>query len=389
MANNRIYYACQQVLIKTPNGYYYPIRGLQSVGVTTNFNLTQVFEIGQLSIYENIEEIPDVQITLNKVLDGYTPIYTMATAGSDYPTLASRCLKTCSVNLSVFNEATDSAVGTPIGRMESSGMYVSSVRYQFPRDGNFSEEVSLVGNNKVWQADSRITTNNASYAWANGLANTGYFAGNDAPSAAGGIARRQNIILGVSTSGDSDNNGYVLDADRTILPTIVAGVDSTGCVNLDDSERAHLNSISVSCNINRESINELGRKGPYFRTPTFPIEVTTEIEITATSGDMVSATESGILSAADASACSDAGNLGDSTIRIATCEGLRVYCGLKNKLSSVNYGGGDAGGGQVAVSYTFQTFNDFTVVHSGDALMTSDACASTGFWLTGIAYLIN
>ena len=34
-----------------------------------------------------------------------------------------------------------------------------------------------------------------------------------------------------------------------------------------------------------------------------------------------------------------------------------------SRLSSVNYGGGDAGGGNETVSYTYTTFNDFTVSH--------------------------
>jgi hypothetical protein len=38
-----------------------PVRGLQSVGITTTFNLEQVFEMGQLSLYENLEEVPDVR----------------------------------------------------------------------------------------------------------------------------------------------------------------------------------------------------------------------------------------------------------------------------------------------------------------------------------------
>ena len=38
----------------------------------------------------------------------------------------------------------------------------------------------------------------------------------------------------------------------------------------------------------------------------------------------------------------------------------------KNKLQSVNYGGGDTGGGNVSVSYTYSNFNSFAVTHSGD-----------------------
>ena len=33
------------------------VHGLQSVGMTTNFNLEQAFQLGQLEIYENIEEV--------------------------------------------------------------------------------------------------------------------------------------------------------------------------------------------------------------------------------------------------------------------------------------------------------------------------------------------
>ena len=123
--------------------------------------------------------------------------------------------------------------------------------------------------------------------------------------------------------------------------------------------------MRVSADLGREEINELGRRAPYHRFATFPVEVTCEIEVTTISGTMVSATENGILTTG-AGSCIDAGNLGNRTIRLVTCEGTRIYLGRKNKLASVNYGGGDAGGGNVAVSYTYTNFNEFTVVHSGD-----------------------
>ncbi len=59
-ANNRIYWACEGVGISPQDSVSFTgVHGLQSVGITTTFNLEQVFEIGQLSIYENIEDIPD------------------------------------------------------------------------------------------------------------------------------------------------------------------------------------------------------------------------------------------------------------------------------------------------------------------------------------------
>ena len=53
-ANQRIFYACQAVAIAnkaTIDGDYGPgnmVHGLQSVGITTNFNLEQAFELGQI-----------------------------------------------------------------------------------------------------------------------------------------------------------------------------------------------------------------------------------------------------------------------------------------------------------------------------------------------------
>jgi hypothetical protein len=45
-------------------------RGAQSVGMTTTFNFEQVFELGQLEIYEFIEAEPEIEVTVEKVLDG-------------------------------------------------------------------------------------------------------------------------------------------------------------------------------------------------------------------------------------------------------------------------------------------------------------------------------
>jgi len=75
-------------------------------------------------------------------------------------------------------------------------------------------------------------------------------------------------------------------------------------------------------------------------------------------------------------------NLSNEVIRIATCEGTRIYLGNKNKLASINYGGGDAGGGNVTVTYSYTTFNDFTVLHPQDP--TSQ---SSGWWETRSGYL--
>jgi len=368
MANDRIWYAVQQVGMKALNGdSYTAAHGVQSFGMTTNFNLDQVFELGQQEIYENIEEIPDVEITMSKVLDGYPLLYHLATKGAatTAPTLAGRQNTKTFVAAAIFPDTNTSCDGVADSIVECSGMRIGSVGYNFPVDGNFSEDVTLVGNDKIWKGDSNIL-HTATQTRRNAISFDGAFGSEDSPLAPNvGVNRRQDLIFGAG-NGEADTNGSLDDPDVTVLPQEVYGITSSGTnEKTNDVYGAHVSNISVSVDFGREQINELGRRAPYHRFVNFPVEVTTEIEVVSSSGDMVSATEDGILTVG-AGGCLDAGNLSHRTIRIAVCEGTRIYLGRKNKLSSVNYGGGDAGGGSVSVSYTYTTYSDFTVMHSGD-----------------------
>lgn len=382
MPNKRIYFACQQVGIAPDNSSTFTaVHGVQSIGMTTNFNLVNVLELGQLSIYENIENLPDVQVSLTKVLDGYPPVYLLGTRAATTPTLAGRSSDKCLFGLSIFDDTAVTATGTPKSECVCSGMFIGSVNYSFPVDDNFTEETTLVGNDKVWKRDPNYVGGPSTFLF------TGGFNGNDAPIGSGGVNRRQDLLFAItsSTTGTAlDSNGMVANYDGTVLPPDVFGITSSGTnVQTSGVYGAHIQSIRVSCDFGRDAINELGRKGPYHRTVRFPLDVTTEVEVISISGDMVSATENGIYTATGNALCSDGGNLQNRTIRIATCEGLRIYTGLKNKLSAVNYTGGDAGGANVTVTYTFSTQNDFTVMHINDPGAVA--------WTTGNrnTYLLN
>ena len=392
MANNRIYYAIQQVGFHKhtdgSGGTYAAASGVQSVGITTNFNLEQVFELGQLAIYENIEEIPDVEVTLNKVLDGTPLLFHLATQDSTTtgPTLANRSNARTFFAMSIFPDTGDSATGNEESMVECSGMFSSSVGYNFPLDDNFSEDLTLVGNDKIWKSDPKIL-NTDTAARSTALSFPGQFVTNtDSPNSSSGVDRRQDLLLGIGNNADSglDVNGMSADPDLTVLPPDVFGITTSGTNEKPgDIYGAHLQSITVSADLGREPINELGRRLPYHRPVSFPLEVSCEITVTSISGDMVSATEVGIYTTGTACG-SDAGNLQDRTIRIATCEGTRVYLGTKNKLSSVNYSGGDAGGGNVAVSYSFITFNDFTVLNELDP-----HASAADWWAARGDYLVD
>jgi len=365
MPNNRIYYAIQQVTLGTGN---VPVHGLQSVGLTTNFNLEQVFELGQLSIYQNVENIPEIEVTLNKVLDGYPLVYVLATeAGTAIntslkatsPDLAGRQNARADMNLSIFPDTLTSATGTSFARVSCPGMYVSSVSYTFPVDGNFTEDVTLVGNDKIWSTNV-----------------TGQFGNDDEPVANEGVNRRQHLQMSACR-----------------FPSQIPGINASGFntqIGGGSGHNVHFQNITVSTDLGRESIFELGTMVPYHRYVTFPVEVTSEFEVIATSGDGINATESGYytgdysfggtatVAGTGTTNCDARFNLLDQKIYLETCEGTKIYLGTKNKLSSVNYTGGDTGGGNVTISYSYSNFNDFVVAHSGGLL---PAPTPTGnFW---------
>lgn len=388
--NKRLFYAIKQVAIKpdADSGNYVAgdvVYGAQDVSVSTNFNLTQIFELGQLEIYQSIEALPDVEITINKIFDGKPLIWHLATRDAASPSLGGRSNSRCIVGLGLFPDTNDYATGTPNSIMESSGLYPRSISYTFNADGGaFTESVSFVGNDKIFSTDDSIDTDSVAYDRKTALTGSGYFSGlftgSDTPS---GIEKSEYIQFD-TTETALDINGMIADSDCTILPPDIDGITSSGTNNLNAERHAIIQSISISTDLGRESLNELGRRGPYHRYATFPTEVTCAIECLSQQGDNVSAVEAGIFSTGGSACSTNASNLSDSTIRIATCGGVRIYLGTKNRLSSVDFGGGTTDGGNDTNTYNFTNYNVMTVMSE------YDPHPSGSTWWTGRdAYLLN
>ena len=328
--NNRIFYACQAVAITkrghAPSGGASAnvcfLKGVQSVGITTNFTLEQAFEMGQVEIYENAEDIADIEVTIEKLIDGEKLAYLAAVGNIGKTNVVSASNSICDVYLAVYADTVSSTSGeTPQEVVMCSGMYVSSVAYSYPVDGNATESVTLVGNDKFWNA---VADQAAAPATSFGSPATN-LDGSDVP--ASGLVRRTDINLAGST-----------------LPAEV--------ITQGPSDSRHIQNISVSADFGRENILELGRHGPYFKYATFPFEVTCEFEVIATSGDLVNVSGAGT-------------NLTDRTIVIKDNAGTIIDLGTKNKLTSVSYSGGDTGGGNATVSFSYSTFNDIKVNGGG------------------------
>lgn len=346
--NNRIFYATQAVALKPQNSdgtslystWYYP-RGVQSAGITTNFALEQVFQLGQIELYENVEDVPEVEVTINKVIDGTAPLYLMCMGGSTgidgakNKELVAIANNRVNFRLGIYPDTNSAATGTPSVHVDCSGMYLSSVSYTVPVDGNATEDVTLVGNNKYWNSGNIVGATTSFFSGASDTANM------TAPA----IGRRYKFNSALSEIPTGAGGGIPVPEGRT---------------------KPFLQSVTVSTDLGREAINELGSMAPYYRYVTFPVEVTSEFEIIASSGDLVEGRDF------DGEVGCDVvyKNLQDKTVKVVMCgsgvnDALIIDLGSKNKLTSVNYTGGEAGGDNATITYSYQTFNKFVVDASG------------------------
>ena len=353
-AINRVYFATQAVNLKPQNSdgtsifaSYMSPKGVQSVGMTTNFNLEQLFQLGQLEVYDQPEQTPDVEVTVSKLMDGTPPLYLMAMGGSDGisgavgKTLANLGNNRVNFRLGIFADDHSNATGAPDHHVDCSGMYLSSFTYTFPVDGTATEDITLVGNNKLWGSGvlGSPGTNVTDFG----------FTGSGSPVTP---IRRFNI-----------------DYTETVLPTGTGGIRQPAG---RDNGRPYVQTITVSSDLGREQINEFGAFAPYHRYINFPVEVTSDYEVIANDGDHIEANDF----ASVAGTCGTTyTNVTNKPARITVCttgsDKCQLDLGDKNKLLSVNYTGGDATGGNATITYSFRNFNDFIINASGSWIDTA------------------
>ena len=340
--NNRIFWAVLECAMREHGQINPPTTvfgsgdvpfGVQSVGVTTTFNLEQIYQLGQLEIYENIENLPDIEIALEKVLDGYALLYHMCTPTATDSSLVGRASTArTDFAMSVFNETQMGASGTPISEVFCSGLYIGSLTYTFPVEGNCTEALTLVGNDKWWSVAN----------WSlMGHMVTGSGTPTEPLVSAGGVQRRENVLMSACR-----------------WPTELPGISASGTNDGFEDEgvdAARIQTVTVSTDFGRTDLYELGMRRPYYKYIDWPIEVTCAIELIGTKGDFINALSSA------------ASNLSNQYIYIETDDGTKVNLGTKNKLASVDFGGADAGGGSNAtLSYNYSNWNILKVTHSRD-----------------------
>lgn len=379
MPNNRIYFATQAIALKADgDSVWTSLHGVQSFSKTVTFSLEQAYELGKLPLYANVEGVPNIECQITKVLDGYPLIWTLASQAATAPNLANRGNTKCLIGLSIYDDTSVESTGVGIAECEISGAFVTALSYSFPVEGFFTESVTLQGSDIVWGNDDKMVQTIELWTNATGVDVDQDIEEDDSPIGSGGVNRRRNFLWDY-TVNTLDSNNQITDVDASILPPEVAGISDSG-TNEDIGGGVYncsVQNITVNANIARDDIFQLGRHTYFFRSVRFPIEVTTEVGVVIKSGDFISATNRGIYTSDAAAHCDNNQNTKERTIRIATCEGTRIYLGKKNRLSNVSYSGGDANGGNVTATYSFLTYNDFTVVHSTDPDVNDNA---TTWW---------
>jgi len=321
--SNRIFYACHAVDI---DGY--TVTGAQSVSLNTNFNLEQVFELGRLAIYDNISVDPEVEVTVNKALDGRPLMWNLfigndgVNCSSSLPngTIVGNSNQQAEIRLGVGDDT--NAILSTTTEIVMSGCYVSSLNYAFPVDGNFTEEVVFVGSSRECKAATDVDP-------PGGAANP-----NHKPFDR--VLRRQNFTL----------QGY----PSSILPVAVRSKNITNC--------------TISASFNREKMFKLGQYSPFHRFVNFPIEITVTFDTIPTKDNLCdSATTTDFFP--KISPCIGVA-VSPEPIRIRLCylEGIGSYwfdLGRKATLQSITYSGGDTGGGNVTDTFTYKVFNDLCI----------------------------
>ena len=309
MANDRTFYACQAVAMSLqPSGGCAPmttgyqfIKGVQSVGINSNFEFDQLYELGQIEVYDTVGKMPKIEVTIEKVLDEFISPYTIMATGT---TLMMDSKSYATIQFALWSDLVNASGSTALKTVKCKDMVVNSVSYTFPLDGPCKESITLGGFAAEW-------------------GNSTFYAGAATPGATG-----TGLPIGSGA-------GTVM-LRKDVVATLPQG-----------SSKAQ--SITLSVDLGREDLMELGRYAPYARVPNYPVEVTAEIEYLANE-----------VTAPTFTVTQDSTDLPivDQTISV-TAGKYTVALGNKCFCKSVTYGGGDAGGGNATVKYSYATYNTF------------------------------
>jgi len=319
--SKRIFYASHAVEVTNSLATVFTgaVPGAQSVSINTNYNLEQVFQLGRLALYDNFPANPEVEVTINKALDGYPLIWNYFT-GVNSKSLQEASNDQATITLGVGDDDdADGVIGPLNTAITMTGCYVSSLNYTFPVEGNFTEELSFVGNHKVAG---------------------GFLSAPPPEDPSLRIIRRQNFRM-----------------DDSVLPNGIA-------------DRC-LQNVTISADLGREAIYCLGDYGAFHRYVNFPLEITVAFDVHQKAEAPICGPD---LDAFNVEQCRAPVGIEKEEIIIRICRTLEGEAAVQIAyefdlgsgcaLQSVSYSGGDTGGGNVTETHTYITYNELTITYT-------------------------
>jgi len=346
MANIRTFYACQSLAARGPSGSdgdavagnfkttsYEAIEGISTLGMTTNYNLEPIYQIGRLAPADLYENNPEVELSITQTLSEGTNLiqYMMGTG-----TLNSLSDARGGLLLSIFPETVASGAGNRLASIEIEPAYIQSLSLNFSTDAPFTADYTVVGNSKVYEQHNLGSPFNSTPR-----------------ETLTGIVRRQSMFGPGPAATNSKFTNY--NGKGGALPS-----------------GSKVQNITVSVDLGREEIYEMGKVLPFARYINFPVEVTTEFEVIVASGDMAE------IKLPESTSCTDLvpRNITPQPIEFRLCDSRgesfdRYDLGNKNYLQSVTQAGGDGGGGNVTYTYSYINYSDFGFVNEDYGIIES------------------
>lgn len=325
---NRVFYACQAVFV---DGTY--LKNVQSVGVDYSADAESIYDAGRSQAFGDRYNKPEVTITIERHLrSGDTPFYTTGTSSYE----ASYLLKNGNLGIAGWTGlkeyeigltyASDETISGSIDSVKFEYCLVTEISYSFSVDGIFTESISLVTNNFTKQSAGSVPS----------LGETGT------------LMRKQNF-----------------DNENSIFPTEV-----DAAIKIDD-QRA-IQSIDINLSVSYSELADTGfwrgsnqgnnpseqNKYKYIETP---IEVTCEINALARKSVQqdILVKDNNFMTFPT-----------PSRQIVLKFDNIIFDLGEKNYCTGIGFSGGDTGGGNVEVSFSYTNDNNDYMPYTNATIVT-------------------
>tara|TARA_R100000278_G_scaffold56667_1_gene46807 strand:+ start:5599 stop:6573 length:975 start_codon:yes stop_codon:yes gene_type:complete len=316
MGNKRVFYACQGLSLDGR-----PLYGVQNLSIRTDHNTNVVENWGQLAISGVYADTPKANISFSRILGSGNPdthkregngIYGPAITGSLTGICANHGRKLCVFFTADTEEGIgDNSVGNVVGFKDVS---VNSISYSINVDGFLTEDVQMIAYHKM---NDTGLCDFSSLDFING----------SPPSGVKGVPIRRQHIQSFSVGEKAPSGAVITDLNITI-PFNIQTVEEFGTAFSKHSNRYRYATFPIVSNY---SVTALYQNTPEFDNYLF--------------------SESGI-------ACDIIENLPQQeNLSVSVCNNTMDIDLGHCILQSVDYGGGDTGGGNATLTYNYNCYN--------------------------------